>query len=212
MSDHPLLVECAECEGTGFVGEMICEPDNFDCWPCAKCDESGEAPGVCETCEKPATRSLSDGMVLCEEHFFVCYLCDGAAPEDDRLPFGDGVAHAECAIRISCQAPSQFLESAAAGDTFLTSEVSAHALTRSDRQGPHPVPKANQKLLSTMASDGFIPVPEVERLTGHSHSTLYTWIAEGRLRAKRAGLYHFVEKASLEECCPWAFQPRKAAR
>ncbi len=191
-----VTVSCPSCAGYG----------------CLVCGKVGRVPAACDLCPEPAFY-LREGLPRCPTCLYRCGVCGEATPHDDRLPLPGGCpqdfAHAFCAL-VTAMIP-EFLESSLSSDaSFPPGDVRARARA-SERSKGDQVPKPSDELIQLMRTRGYIPTAEAMTLTGHSSSTLYEWVARGKLKATRSGLFHFVELASLEACCPQAGTKRKEA-
>jgi len=191
-----VTVSCPGCAGYG----------------CPACGRLGRVPASCGLCPEPAFY-LRAGLPRCPACLYRCGICSETTPHDDRLPLPGGgpqdYAHLLCALVMAIV--PEFLESAVLSDASFPTAAARARARASERTIGDQVPKPSDKLIQLMRTRGYIPTAEAMSLTGHSSSTLYEWVAQGKLKATRSGLFHFVELASLEACCPQAGAKRKEA-
>lgn len=125
--------------------------------------------------------------------------CGARLTPHDRLPMPDGGR-----VRVSCvlrAMAARNLESP--NRTDKTDRTNARSFVGSFvREGDTIMAKPSGRLVERMREDGFIPAVEAAEITGHAASTIYGWIALGRLKAIKSGTLCFVSRAALEEKCP----------
>jgi hypothetical protein len=119
---------------------------------------------------------------------------------EDALPFGGaGLAHTLCALGFD----PRYLEGAVAAVESVVAVACVAQVNKSTRPhtGQH-MSICSSRLKEIMRQEGFIPVIDAARLTGHATSTLYERIRRGTLKGRKSGHFHFVELASLEAIYP----------
>jgi len=187
-----LLVLCAQCRGARTVG-------------CPGCNGFGRVPGLCALCGGAAFhRTTID--IRCPGCYYRCELCLKPTDEADRL--AGTVPHTF--LHAFCALSRQILE-----NTVNTDNTGARARECADERAharaEDTMPRPGPNLLAAMRQDGYISTSEAATLTGHGLSTIYDWIATGRLREHtRSGQLIFIKLEELEARCPQVRQARRA--
>ncbi len=179
-----LLVHCPACRGAG--GNVGCPCGGF-----------GRVPGLCMRCQAPAFHRTPT-EILCPGCYYSCALCGRPMAEDDRLPAETPghFLHAFCALA------RQILENAVLPDN-TGARTSERTSERARARTEDPMPKPSPNLVSIMRGMGYVTTTEAVELTGHGLSTIYDWVASGRLRkTRRSGQIIFLDLGELEQLCP----------
>lgn len=145
----------------------------------------------------------AEGLPLCLPCASRCLLCPHLLQRADAIPFGDaGFAHTLCVLVFAVECP-RFLEGrdgAVESDRAVATPQRGHAST--SQPGAGCMGKASRKTKDLMRAKGFVPMTEATQLSGHSPSTLYDWIRDGKVEGQRSGKFHFVRLTDLKRACP----------
>jgi hypothetical protein len=164
---------------------------------CSRCRGRGKVQGFCP-CGMPGDL-LSGQTPVCHGCAAKCSMCTEPLTPDDSVPLSGGMAHVECALVAERLRRRRNLEGPVGTDNSVPTN---QCVSERVNQRETPMPRPTEQVMKKMAEHGFIFLVDAARLSGHPPTTLYDWVAAKKLKGMRAGVFHFVELASLRKCAP----------